>query len=242
MARHHINACHVLWREICYHASLSHNVFDFTFLPQGLHNTPEKLRERVQGAIDDCVGDHEAILLGYGLCSNGLANIVARDKPLVIARAHDCITHLLGSKERYREYFDKHPGTYWYSPGWIDSSTMPGEERYARVRAQYVEKYGEENADYLKEMEQGWFERYTNAAYVDIGAHATETDRYKRDTKEAAEWLGWNYDELEGDPALIVAFLNGDWDDERFITVQPGEILGPSHDDGVLTIEPPPSP
>ena len=50
MARHHVIACHVLWREICYHASLSHNVFVFTFLPQGLHNTPEKLRDQVQAA------------------------------------------------------------------------------------------------------------------------------------------------------------------------------------------------
>lgn len=53
--------------------------------------------------------------------------------------------------------------------------------------------------------------------------------------------MGWNYDELVGDPALIFAFLSGDWDDERFIIVQPGEILGPSHNDSILTIQPPPA-
>ncbi|MBT7098401.1 DUF1638 domain-containing protein, partial [Candidatus Poribacteria bacterium] len=85
----------------------------------------------------------------------------------------------------------------------------------------------------------GWFKRYSNAAYVDLGAQ--ETGQYKRDTQEAADWLGWKYDELEGDPALIVAFLNGDWDDDRFIIVQPGQVITPSHDEGVLTIEPPPT-
>jgi len=82
MARHHVIACHVLWREICHYASLSYNMFDFTFLPRGLHNTPYKLQDRVQSAMEACVGDHEEILLGYGL-----ANIVAWHKPLVIARA-----------------------------------------------------------------------------------------------------------------------------------------------------------
>jgi hypothetical protein len=91
------------------------------------------------------------------------------------------------------------------------------------------------------EMEQEWFKRYLNAAYVDIWVNAEETEKYKRDTREAAEWWGRNYGELEGDPALIVAFLNGDWDDERFIIVQPGKILGPSHDDSILTIQPPPA-
>ena len=60
---------------------------------------------------------------------------------------------------------------------------MPGEERHARLRAQYAEKYGEDNAEYLMEMEQGWFKRYSNAAYVGIGPHAEETERHKRDTR-----------------------------------------------------------
>ena len=37
---------------------------------------------------------------------------------IAITRAHDCITLLLGSKERYAEYVAQHPGTYWYSAGW----------------------------------------------------------------------------------------------------------------------------
>ena len=43
---------------------------------------------------------YEAILLGYGLCSNGLVGLTARSIPLVIP-VHDCITLFLGSKEQY---------------------------------------------------------------------------------------------------------------------------------------------
>lgn len=232
MKRYHIVACHVLWREFCYYASLSPHSFTFCFLPQGLHSTPDVLRVELQKAIDAAPEGSDAILVGYGLCSRGSEGVVARKIPLVVARAHDCITHLLGSKERYRTYFDSHPGTYWYSPGWIDSSTQPGKERYEATRRQYVEQYGEDNADYLMEMEQNWFKEYTNAAYVDLGFG--NNDVYREYTKECADWLGWVYDELKGDPALVRDMLDGRWDQERFVIVAPGQTLAASHDEGVL--------
>jgi hypothetical protein len=147
-------------------------------------------------------------------------------------RGHDCITFLLGSKEKYREYFDAHPGTYWYSPGWIDTNLMPGKERYEKALRQYVETYGEENARYLMEAEQGWVKNYNNAAYVDLGFY--DTDHYKRYTRECAESLGWNCDMVCGDPQLVRDFVDGHWDDERFLVVQPGEEIIASHDPGVL--------
>ena len=94
-------------------------------MKQGLHNTPDALRKELQKAIDEVEGGYSAILIGYGLCSNGLEGIVARNTKLVIMRGHDCITFLLGSKEHYKKYFERHPGTYWYSPGWLDSGSMP---------------------------------------------------------------------------------------------------------------------
>ena len=50
--------------------------------------------------------------------------------PLVIPRAHDCIALFMGSRQRYREYFDAHPGTYYRTSGWIerDDATSAGEE------------------------------------------------------------------------------------------------------------------
>jgi hypothetical protein len=232
MHRFYIISCRVLWREICHFSSTSNNIFEFCFLKQGLHNTPDVLREQVQRAIDQADGDFEAILIGYGLCSNGLEGIVARDTQLVIMHGHDCITFLLGSKERYRDYFDRHPGTYWYSPGWIDETLMPGKERYERALRTYTEKYGADNAQYLMEMEQGWLEKYTTAAYVDLGFY--DTERHKAYTQECAEWLGWTCDVLNGDPTLIVDWLEGNWDPARFLIVNPGQVAVASHNDKIL--------
>lgn len=232
----HVIACHVLWREICYFASLSPRTHQFTFLKQGLHNTPDVLRRELQGAIDRADGRAEAILVGYGLCSNGLVGIRARATRLVAMRGHDCITFLLGSKERYREYFDSHPGTYWYTPGWIDTSTQPGKERYERVLRHYVETYGEENAEFLMKASENWMDTYNNAAYVDLGFG--DCEHYRAFTRECAEWLGWKCDFLRGEARLIRDFLAGNWNNEDFLVVEPGEMIVASHDERLIQSAP----
>jgi hypothetical protein len=232
MSRFHVVACHVLWREFCQYASLSRNVFTFQFLKQGLHNTPDLLRSALQGAIDSAPEESDAILVGYGLCCNGIEGIVARDKRLVFMRGHDCITFLLGSKERYTEYTERRPGTYWYSAGWIETGFTPGPETAERTLQTYIEKYGEDNAQYLMEMEQGWLKKYSNAAFVDQGF--PNTAAYREYTGRSARWLGWNCDILEGNPRLLIDFLDGNWSDANYLVVEPGETVAASHDERVI--------
>jgi hypothetical protein len=232
MNKFYVIACHVLWRELSYFASISRNIFKFNFLEQGLHNTPDILRKQLQEAIDKVEGDYSAILIGYGLCCNGLEGIIARNTKLVIMRGHDCITFLLGSKEHYREYFDKHPGTYWYSPGWIETGTQPGKERHEKTMKSYIEKHGKDNAEYLMEMEQGWLKKYSNAAYVDLGFY--DTEHLKKYSKQCAQWLGWNYDNLSGNPQLIKDFLEGIWNQDNYLIVKPGEKIVASHDEKII--------
>lgn len=230
--KYHIIACHVLWHELRHFSSLSSNSFTFHYLEQGLHNTPDILRKELQGAIDSADEECSAILIGYGLCSNGIEGISAGNKRLVVARGHDCITYLLGSRERYKKYFDANPGTYWYSPGWIDTGSQPGKERYERLLESYIEEYGEDNAEYLMGMEQGWFREYSNAVYVDLGLG--DSAKYKEYTKQCAKWLKWKYEVLEGESNLIRDFLEGNWDSDRFLIVEPGETIVASHDDMIV--------
>jgi hypothetical protein len=239
--------CDVLMREVCQYAALSDHVIELTFLPQGLHREPDLLRKRVQEEIDKTEARHgqieesnqvlrrieyDAILLGYCLCSNGIVGLSSRKVPLIIPRGHDCITLLLGSREKYQEYFNTHRGVYWYSAGWIERTIPPGKERYEQVYQGYVERYGQDNADYLMEMEQNWFKEYSWATYIDW--ELPKSDEYRRLTQEAAAFLGWNYDELKGDLRLIRDLLNGKWDDEDFLKVAPGEIVSPSYDDYII--------
>jgi len=238
MKRYLIIACHVLWRELCYLSSSSENTFDFVFLNQGLHDTPDRLRTELQKAVDaadeQVIKKYEAILIGYGLCSNGIEGIISRNTRLVVPRGHDCITFFLGSKERYKEYFDNNPGTYWYTAGWIDDTVQPGKERYENALAEYTERYGEDNAEYLMEMESNWFKEYKNAAFIDY--NFMDLERYKQYTKECADYLKWKYDELKGDTSLLEQFLMGEngWTEDKFLLVEPGEQIFATHDERII--------
>jgi len=224
----------VLEYEIEHFARECPHIVHVEMLPQGLHNEPDRLRRELQEAIDKVEAEHapEAIVVGYGLCSRGTEGVRTKRAKLVLARAHDCITLLLGSKERYADYVGQAPGTYWYSPGWNKHHLPPGQERYRVLREEYVAKYGEDNAEFLMETEQHWFTSYDRATYVDIGPGATEED--VEFTKSCARWLGWNFDRQKGDPELLKALLNCEWDEERFLVLEPGQTLRLTADDRVM--------
>jgi hypothetical protein len=227
--------CAVLEDEVAALAKGMPHLVRFEMLPQGLHNEPEKLRSELQalvGRIEDESPDVEAIVAGYGLCSRGTEGVRTKRCRLVLPRAHDCITILLGDRERYAEYVREHPGTYWYSPGWNRHGAPPGKDRYERLRENYVAQFGEEDADYLMEEEQRWFSIYERATFVDLGVGPT--DEHEAFTRECANWLGWNYDRQRGDPGLLRALLAGDWDLERFLVLEPGQSLSMTADERVI--------
>ncbi|HCO95997.1 MAG TPA: hypothetical protein DIU00_19005 [Phycisphaerales bacterium] len=231
--------CKVMQREAYLCTARSKNVVDVVLMPQGLHDEPDKLREEVQKALNNTLDiqgrPYDASLLGYGLCSNGIVGLSAKI-PIVVPRGHDCVTLLLGSKEKYQEYFDAHRGVYWYSAGWIESGKQPGKERYETTLKEYQEKYGDDNAQYLMEMEQGWMKQYNWATYIDWGfANSDECRDY---TKRCAEFLHWNYDELKGSPVLMQNFVDGNWDENEFLVVKPGQKIKENlTDKGIIKAE-----
>jgi hypothetical protein len=210
--------------EIEHFAKRLPHVLEVRLLKQGLHNDPPQLRQQLQQTVNDVeanVPGAQAIALGYGLCSRGVEGVSTQRCRLVMARAHDCITLLLGDKDRYAEYAKEHPGTYWYSPGWNRCHTPPGPTRYNNLLKIYREKFGDEDAEFLMETEQAWFKTYDRAAYVDVGVAALEAD--VQFTRECADWLGWKFDQQKGSSKLIEDLLGGFWDNERFLVLEPGQ-------------------
>jgi len=228
--------CAVLEIELRHFAQEFEHIVHIEVLEQGLHNEPEKLRRMLQEAITRTEQNPavEAIVLGYGLCSRGSEGVSTSRCRLVIPRAHDCITLLLGSKERYADYVKQNPGTYWYSPGWNLHHVPPGKKRYDLLYEQYRQKYGEDNAQFLMEQEQTWFKSYNRATYVDLGVGVTEADLEY--TIECARWLGWDYDRQHGDADLLRAMLRGDWDDKRFVVLAPGQSIRMTADETVMQV------
>jgi hypothetical protein len=240
--RYKLIACEILFRELSYCASMSKNIIDVVFLPKRLHDVGEKkMSTRLQAEIDQVdPASYDAVLLGYGLCNHGIRGLRA-SLPMVVTRAHDCITLLLGSKEAYQSHFDQHPGTFYHSPGWIERDQGLGnndENIFAQLGMnstyqEYVEKYGEENARYLMEMFGDLLKNYHRLAYIDCGIG--DFCQYKNFSREEAQKRNWEYEEIQGNLDLLMRLVNGDWDPQDFLVIPPQKTIQPSYDARIIT-------
>ncbi len=245
--RFQLITCDMIARPVEHLAAGSAHELVVTHLSASLHAEPVPLRGQIQAEIDRIEAEDriaDAILLGYGLCGGATAGLVARSRPLVLARAHDCATIFLGSRERYRREHEATPGTYWFTEdnlerghalkGWLLGDGERAEDREA-TRRSYVDKYGADNAEYLMETLGEWQTRYQRGAFLDAGLAREDTAAERARVDSNAR--GWRFERVMADLTLIDRLLAGDWDDD-FIVVRAGEQLAMSYDDGVFTAIP----
>jgi hypothetical protein len=235
-------SCEVLARTVYFCAAHSPHIIDVELLRYGLHDTPSDLRVKLQAHIEASVGQgYDAIVLGYGLCGKATEGLQAQDVPLVLPRAHDCITLFLGSRERYQQEFDQNPGTYWFAHDYVERSKRTGpslamgsagpQSDLQVTYEKYVAKYGQDNADYLMQVMGEWSKHYNRAVFVDMGVG--DASSAERAARENATKRGWTFERIAGDVVLIRRLLNGDWEND-FLVLQPGEAVALSYDDQVV--------
>lgn len=233
--------CEIFFREACHLLAEAPHTCDVEYLPKGLHDLgTDKMRPRLQERIDEVPESrYEAILLGYGLCNNGLAGLTARHTKLVIPKAHDCIALFMGSRRRYLDYFNSHPGTYYRTTGWYerDDASGSGEETVSQKLGLFLKyeelaaKYGEDNARYIMETMGDSTAHYDRVAFISMGL-ACEAPFRQRAVEEARE-KGWAFEEVTGSLEILRKLVYGEWD-EDFVVVPPGQSLRPTHDEDVI--------
>ncbi len=239
-------ACEILYRELCAVVARSVNRVDLEFLPKGLHDIGAagmsgRLAEAL-AAVDDA--RYDAVLFGYALCSNGLVGLASRRLPLIVPRAHDCITLFLGSKERYLDYFESHPGVYFKTSGWIErgdglaqvgADSLAHQAGMTQTYEELVAKYGEDNARFLYDQLCNMTRHYRRLAFIEMGVEPD--DRFEQQTRREATERGWEFEKLAGDMSLLQTLVDGPWDNDRFLVVPPGHRLAASFDEGVIRLE-----
>ena len=251
-------ACEVALREICHAVARSTHIVDLEFLDQGLHDRPARGREELQRRIEAVpAGRYDAILVGYALCGNLIDGLRPTHTRLVVPRGHDCITFFLGSKERYSALNASLPGAYFYTSGWLEcvrrrgEKMVPGHPAYLPMRAgagdnpgaayqQWVEKYGEAKARQLLEVMSHWTENYTHGVLIDFDF--TKPLHLHEQVRGVCSARGWQFEEIEGDIRLLQRWVDGEWDPESFLVVEPGQRVIPSYDERVIAAEVAPDP
>jgi hypothetical protein len=233
--------CEALARSLYALAAETSHTVSIQLYKQGLHNHPRNLRAVLQEQIDAVpASDADAILLVYGMCGGATVGLTARDLPLVLPRAHDCITLYLGSNERYQQEFEDQPGTYWYSVDYMERQDSGnrialGAAGIADLEAEYdsyVAKFGQEMADMLIEEMRKWQSHYTRAAFIDTGLG--DRARFEQMAKEQAEREGWTYERKEGNNRLLRMLVQGDWPEDEFLIVPPGHTIQQTMREGLV--------
>jgi hypothetical protein len=130
-----------------------------TYMDYGLHMLPRRMTTTLQDTIQ-CIEEPSLVVLGYGLCGNGLRGIKAGRHCLLVPRVSDCIALLLGSHEAYKKEFSAVPGTYYLSRGWLEAGSHPLSEYEG-----YVDKYGAERAMWLMDQQYQNYERLVLVAH-----------------------------------------------------------------------------
>jgi hypothetical protein len=193
----------------------------FIFLDYGLHRVPRKLNRAVQETLDALV-EPSLVVLGYGLCGNGLHGIRAGKHTLVISRADDCIAIFLGSYASYQREFKAEAGTYYLTKGWLESGSNPLQEYQ-----EYVQKYGVQKADWLIDS---LYHNYKRLVFV---AHdQADLEKYRSQAQEVAGFCArWGicYEEILGSTEFFENLLERasapGQGNESIIVVQPRDEL-----------------
>ena len=98
----------------------------------------------------------------------------------MLPASDDCIALLLGSRRAYVREFDEHPGTYYYTRGWIEELEDPYRE-YLKM----IPRMGEEKARMVAHM---ILEAYTRVAVIDTGTY--DLDKAQEYVDMVAEFYG----------------------------------------------------
>jgi hypothetical protein len=238
MPRLALLACRVFEQEIAVHGAGAAHIVETRFFEVGLHDRPDQLRSNLQAQLValEARDDIEAVALAYGLCGLGTAGLKPLRHKLVIPRAHDCITIFMGSKEVYAEHQRRCPSCYYYTPGWNRERRVPGPDRLEALKSELGKKFDPDDVEFLIASEREQWSQHDTATYLDLGTGDAEKEAdYAR---RCAQWLGWKFEYLRGDPALLRDLLWGNWDNERFQIIEPGMQLGHAPDERIMRAQP----
>jgi hypothetical protein len=189
-----------------------------TYMDYGLHRVPAKMTPALQEVLDG-IEEPSLVMLGYGLCGNGLRGLRAGKHTLLVPRVDDCIALLLGSYRSYIRQFEAAPGTYYLSKGWLESGSHPLKEY-----EEYLPKYGEKEAMWVMDQQYQHYERLVLVAHSQ-----DDLDAYRAQAQEVARFCerwGMRYEEILGSDQyvqrLVAVAAHLDQADGDFLVIPPG--------------------
>lgn len=228
--------CDVMKNEFMKYKEEKENNLDCIFMEQYLHNTPDVMTVKLQEAIDSVDKSYDKILLGYGLCSNGVVGLKSDTHEILIPKVDDCISLFLGSKKRYLEEFKKDPATYYLCKGWIEYGGDPyrgylvwtGQENkipsgWIRQKEIYGRRYDSETAKFL------FIEMMKNYSQITLIDNDDIEEIHKEYTNNMVAFMSEILEKeislkiLKGSSEFLEKFVKYQYDEDNFLKFKPGQ-------------------
>lgn len=198
--------CETLWDEMQLAIRQTGYAGRVVLVESGLHNVPAQLRQRLQQELDRLTGAVR-VLLGFGFCGGAMAGLHARGCQLVLPRADDCVTLMLGSAAQRKKLSQ----TYFLTRGWLRGEKNIWEEyKYA------TEKFGKQRGH---EIMQLMLAQYKELAVLKTDAY--NLDEIMADTQRIADTLGLQHTVVPSSVEYLCRLLCGPWDTGQFLVIPP---------------------
>ena len=206
----YIVACETLKPELTFVMNRRNWDYPISWVKSGKHTGPDKLRGYIQETIDTIPQSYKTILLVFGFCGNSMVGIKTNTQTLVVPRVADCISLFLGSQAAREVYGG---GTYFFTEGYLRSETS-----FITEFKVCLKKYGKKQGTALM---KNILEHYKHIAVIDTGAYNVQP--VSKEVRPFGKILDIPVSIIPGNLQLIEALLAGDWNQDAFLVVLPGE-------------------
>lgn len=184
------------------------------YLPSDLHRTPSKISTVLQAKINQISHNCGTIILGYGLCANGLLGISAPRQQLILPRVHDCIELFMGFTDRGKSRAGLPTTHYYLTPGNILNNKDP----LNIMEKEYVPRMGKNAGEWGMKEE---LKHYTH--FVLITTQRDDMETIRRQAIANANFFDMKLLEKKSDLEYLKKILNGPYDiPGDFIILNPG--------------------
>ena len=183
------------------------------WLEAGLHNQPERLRSRINEVLAG-ITDAGRVLMALGHCGGACAGLINFDYELIIPKADDCLSLLLGSMEK-RQRVSRSCPTYFLTAGWLRHT-----ENLITSFSRDCGFFGREKAERVYRV---MLKHYRRLGFIDTGAYDPAEEESK--ISSLAGMVGLKTERLAGDLVWLKRLLTGPWDGGDFIVVKPRACL-----------------
>ncbi|MDR0354886.1 MAG: DUF1638 domain-containing protein [Deltaproteobacteria bacterium] len=179
------------------------------WLEGGLHNSPERLRVRLQEVFSRADGQCRRLLVSLGFCGGGVSGLTTGDYETVLPLADDCLSLLLGSMEARKRA--SRPPTYFLTSGWMrHENNVVSSYQYA------VERYGQKQADRINHL---MLKNYSRFGLVATGCY--DLDEAAARIDPLAVKMNMTVENIDGDMVWLTRLLTGPYDDPNLFLVMP---------------------